>query len=87
MDAIIGPVSPFPAFKLGEKVQDPLEMYLSDIYTITASLAGIAGISVPCGKSAEGLPVGMQILTNHFEESRLLRLAHAFEKAGGFEVS
>ena len=87
VDAIIGPVSPFPAFKLGEKVQDPLEMYLSDIYTITASLAGIAGISVPCGKSAEGLPVGMQILTNHFEESRLLRLAHAFEKAGGFEVS
>jgi len=87
VDAIIGPVSPFPAFKLGEKVQDPLEMYLSDIYTITASLAGIPGISVPCGKSAEGLPVGMQMLTNHFEESRLLRLAHAFEKAGGFEVS
>jgi aspartyl-tRNA(Asn)/glutamyl-tRNA(Gln) amidotransferase subunit A len=87
LDAIIGPVSPFPAFKLGEKVQDPLEMYLSDIYTITASLAGIPGISVPCGKSPEGLPVGMQILTNHFEESRLLRLAHAFEKAGGFEVS
>ncbi len=87
VDAIIGPVSPFPAFKLGEKVQDPLEMYLSDIYTITASLAGIPGISVPCGKSAEGLPVGMQILTNHFEESRLLRLANAFEQAGGFEVS
>jgi aspartyl-tRNA(Asn)/glutamyl-tRNA(Gln) amidotransferase subunit A len=87
LDAIIGPVSPFPAFKLGEKVQDPLEMYLSDIYTITASLAGIPGISVPCGKSPEGLPVGMQILTNHFEESRLLRLADAFEKAGGFEVS
>jgi aspartyl-tRNA(Asn)/glutamyl-tRNA(Gln) amidotransferase subunit A len=87
VDAIIGPVSPFPAFKLGEKVQDPLEMYLSDIYTITASLAGIPGISVPCGKSAEGLPVGMQILTNHFEEALLLRLAHAFEKAGGFEIS
>jgi aspartyl-tRNA(Asn)/glutamyl-tRNA(Gln) amidotransferase subunit A len=87
VDAIIGPVSPFPAFKLGEKVQDPLEMYLSDIYTITASLAGIPGISVPCGKSPEGLPIGMQILTNHFEESRLLQLAHAFEKAGGFELS
>jgi aspartyl-tRNA(Asn)/glutamyl-tRNA(Gln) amidotransferase subunit A len=86
VDAIIGPVSPFPAFKLGEKVQDPLEMYLSDIYTITASLAGIPGISVPCGKSPEGLPIGMQILTNHFEESRLLQLAHAFEKAGGFEL-
>jgi aspartyl-tRNA(Asn)/glutamyl-tRNA(Gln) amidotransferase subunit A len=87
VDAIIGPVSPFPAFKLGEKVQDPLEMYLSDIYTITASLAGIPGISVPCGKSPEGLPIGMQILCNHFEESRMLQLAHAFEKAGGFEVS
>jgi aspartyl-tRNA(Asn)/glutamyl-tRNA(Gln) amidotransferase subunit A len=87
VDAIIGPVSPFPAFKLGEKVQDPLEMYLSDIYTITASLAGIPGISVPCGKSPEGLPIGMQILANHFEESRMLQLAHAFEKAGGFEVS
>jgi aspartyl-tRNA(Asn)/glutamyl-tRNA(Gln) amidotransferase subunit A len=68
-------------------VQDPLEMYLSDIYTITASLAGIPGISVPCGKSPEGLPIGMQILANHFEESRMLQLAHAFEKAGGFEVS
>jgi aspartyl-tRNA(Asn)/glutamyl-tRNA(Gln) amidotransferase subunit A len=87
VDAIIGPVSPFPAFKLGEKVQDPLEMYLSDIYTINASLAGIPGISVPCGKSPEGLPIGMQILANHFEESRMLRLAHAFEQAGGFDVS
>jgi aspartyl-tRNA(Asn)/glutamyl-tRNA(Gln) amidotransferase subunit A len=87
VDVIIGPVSPFPAFRLGEKVQDPLEMYLSDIYTITASLAGIPGISVPCGKSPEGLPIGMQILANHFEESRMLQLAHAFEKAGGFEVS
>ncbi len=87
VDVIIGPVSPFPAFKLGEKVQDPLEMYLSDIYTITASLAGIPGISVPCGKSPQGLPIGMQILANHFEESRMLQLAHAFEKAGGFEVS
>jgi aspartyl-tRNA(Asn)/glutamyl-tRNA(Gln) amidotransferase subunit A len=62
-------------------------MYLSDIYTITASLAGIPGISVPCGKSPEGLPIGMQILTNHFEESRMLRLAHAFEEAGGFDIS
>jgi aspartyl-tRNA(Asn)/glutamyl-tRNA(Gln) amidotransferase subunit A len=60
-------------------------MYLSDIYTITASLAGIAGISVPCGKTSEDLPVGMQILTSHFEESKMLRIADAFEKAGGFE--
>ena len=84
VDAIVTPVSPFPAFKLGAKMADPLEMYLSDIYTITASLAGITGISVPCGKSSDGLPIGMQILTSHFEEGRMLKLADAFEKAGGF---
>ncbi len=84
VDAIVTPVSPFPAFKLGEKTADPLEMYLSDIYTITASLAGIAGVSVPCGTSSAGLPVGMQILTSHFEEAKMLRVADAFEKAGGF---
>ncbi len=83
VDAIIAPVSPFPAFKLGEKMDDPLEMYLSDIYTITGSLAGIPCMSVPCGKTAEGLPVGMQILTKHFDESGMFRLADAFEKAGG----
>jgi len=86
VDAIVGPVSPFPAFKLGEKMADPLEMYLSDIYTITASLAGICGISVPCGRTSEGLPVGMQILAKYFDEHRMLRLAHSFEQAGGFEV-
>ena len=85
VDAIVTPVSPFPAFKLGEKMADPLEMYLSDIYTITASLAGIAGISVPCGSSSEGLPIGMQILANHFQEAKMLKIADAFEKAGGFE--
>jgi aspartyl-tRNA(Asn)/glutamyl-tRNA(Gln) amidotransferase subunit A len=86
VDAILCPVSPFPAFKLGEKTADPLEMYLSDIYTITASLAGICGVSVPCGSTAAGLPIGLQILSKHFDEQRLLRLAHAFEKAGGFRV-
>ena len=85
VDAFVTPVSPFPAFKLGEKMADPLEMYLSDIYTITASLAGIAGISVPCGSSSEGLPIGMQILANHFQEAKMLKIADAFEKAGGFE--
>ncbi len=85
VDAIVTPVSPFPAFKLGEKTSDPLQMYLSDIYTITGSLAGIAGMSVPCGTTAEGLPVGMQILTNHFQEQTMLNLGHAFEQAGGFE--
>ena len=83
VDAIVTPVSPFPAFKLGEKTADPLEMYLSDIYTITASLAGIAGISVPCGASSEGLPIGMQILANHFQEAKMLKIADAFEKASG----
>jgi aspartyl-tRNA(Asn)/glutamyl-tRNA(Gln) amidotransferase subunit A len=86
VDAMVTPVSPFPAFKLGEKTADPLEMYLSDIYTITASLAGICGVSVPCGRTFEGLPVGMQILSKYFDEHRLLRLAHAFEQGGGFHV-
>ena len=84
VDGIVTPVSPFPAFKLGEKTADPLEMYLSDIYTITASLAGIAGVSVPCGTSSDGLPIGMQILANHFEEAKMLKIADAFENAGGF---
>lgn len=79
VDAIIAPVSPFPAFKLGEKIDDPLEMYLSDIFTITGDLAGIPCMSVPCGNTAEGLPVGMQILTRHFDETTMFRLAGAFE--------
>jgi len=81
VDALIAPVSPFPAFKLGEKLADPVQMYLSDIYTITGSLAGVPCMSVPCGKTSEGLPVGMQILTNHFEEASMFRLAGAFEQA------
>jgi len=83
VDAVIAPVSPFPAFRLGEKLDDPLAMYLSDIYTITGSLAGIPCMSVPCGKTREGLPVGMQILTRHFDETTMFRLADAFETAGG----
>ena len=81
VDAIIAPVSPFPAFKLGEKINDPLEMYLSDIYTITGSLAGIPCMSVPCGCTASGLPVGMQILARHFDEAGMFRIAEAFERA------
>jgi aspartyl-tRNA(Asn)/glutamyl-tRNA(Gln) amidotransferase subunit A len=84
VDAMVAPVSPFPAFKIGEKIDDPLAMYLSDIYTITGDLAGIPCMSVPCGKTAAGLPVGMQILTRHFDEPGMFRLADAFEKAGGF---
>ena len=85
VDAIVTPVSPFPAFKLGEKLDDPLEMYLSDIYTITGDLAGIPCMSVPCGRTAAGLPVGMQILARHFNEPGMFRLADAFERDGGFE--
>jgi aspartyl-tRNA(Asn)/glutamyl-tRNA(Gln) amidotransferase subunit A len=79
VDAIVAPVSPFPAFKLGEKVDDPVAMYLSDIYTITGDLAGIPCMSVPCGATRDGLPVGMQILTRHFDEATMFRLADAFE--------
>ncbi len=81
VDAIVAPVSPFPAFKLGEKVNDPLEMYLSDIYTIPGSLAGIPCMSVPAGNTQEGLPVGMQVLAKHFDEATMFRLAYAFEQA------
>jgi aspartyl-tRNA(Asn)/glutamyl-tRNA(Gln) amidotransferase subunit A len=80
VDAIVAPVSPFPAFRIGEKSDDPLEMYLSDIYTITGSLAGIPCMSVPCGVTKEGLPVGLQILCDHFDEATMFRLADAFEK-------
>ncbi len=81
VDALVAPVSPFPAFKLGEKIDDPLEMYLSDIYTITGDLAGIPCMSVPCGRTADGLPVGLQILTNHFQEPLMFRIAAAYERA------
>src|SRR6266850_3277165 len=80
VDAIVAPVSPTAAFKLGEKVDDPLAMYLADIYTVTADLAGIPGISVPCGETREKLPIGLQILGKHFDEATILRLAHAYER-------
>jgi aspartyl-tRNA(Asn)/glutamyl-tRNA(Gln) amidotransferase subunit A len=82
VDAIVTPTSPFPAFKLGEKTGDPLAMYLADIYTVTASLAGICGVSVPCGATKAGLPVGMQVLARHFGESTAFRVARAAEAAG-----
>ena len=82
VDVIVGPTSPTPAFKLGEKVDDPLAMYLADIYTVTANLAGIPGISIPVGNSKENLPIGMQIFGKHFDEATILRVAHTYEKAG-----
>jgi aspartyl-tRNA(Asn)/glutamyl-tRNA(Gln) amidotransferase subunit A len=79
VDAIVTPTTPTPAFKLGEKTDDPLAMYLADIYTVTADLVGIPGISIPCGESSGKLPIGLQILGKHFDESTILRLAHAYE--------
>lgn len=78
VDALLSPVSPTPAFKIGEKISDPLSMYLSDIYTVTANLAGIPAISFPCGFTPEGLPVGLQVLADRFQEGKLLRFAEAF---------
>jgi aspartyl-tRNA(Asn)/glutamyl-tRNA(Gln) amidotransferase subunit A len=79
VDAIVAPTCPTAAFKLGDKVDDPLAMYLADIYTVTANLAGIPGISIPCGETKEQLPIGLQIFGKHFAESTILRVAHAYE--------
>jgi len=84
VNIILTPTTPTPAFRIGEKTADPLSMYLSDIFTITCNLSGLPGISVPCGKTSANLPVGMQLIANHFQESLLLQVAHNFEKAGGF---
>jgi len=81
VDAIVTPTAPTAAFKLGEKTGDPLAMYLADIYTVTASLAGICGVTVPCGATAAGLPVGMQVLAAHLNESTAFRVARAVEAA------
>ena len=81
VDAIVTPTSPTAAFKLGEKADDPLAMYLADIYTVTADLVGVPGISLPCGQTREKLPIGLQILGRHFDEPTILRIAHAYEQA------
>src|SRR5271163_4245656 len=81
VDAIVTPTSPTAAFRLGEKSNNPLAMYLADIYTVTADLAGIPGISIPCGETREKLPIGLQILGKHFDEGTILRVANAYEQA------
>jgi aspartyl-tRNA(Asn)/glutamyl-tRNA(Gln) amidotransferase subunit A len=81
VDVLVGPTSPTPAFKIGERTADPLAMYLSDIYTITANLAGIPGISIPCGLTKSNLPIGLQLLAAPFAEEKLLRTARVFERA------
>ncbi len=81
VDAIVAPVSPFPAFKIGEKIDDPLAMYLSDVYTLTGDLAGLPCMSVPCGETSENLPIGLQIFTRHFDEATMFRLAYNYEQS------
>jgi aspartyl-tRNA(Asn)/glutamyl-tRNA(Gln) amidotransferase subunit A len=81
VDALITPVSPFPAFKIGAKVDDPLAMYLSDVYTLTGDLAGVPCMSMPCGQSPEGLPIGLQIFSKHFDESTMFRIAYNYEQS------
>ena len=80
-DVVATPVSPTPAFRLGEKIDDPLTMYLTDIYTLSANLAGVPGISAPCGFSGKGLPIGLQLMGPPFGEEVLLQTAYAFEQA------
>ncbi len=81
VDAIITPVSPVPAFKIGERIDDPLAMYLSDVYTLTGDLSGVPCMSVPCGESPEGLPIGLQIFAKHFDEATMFRVAYNFEQS------
>ena len=81
VDVIAGPVTPTPAYKLGEKSSDPLSMYLGDIYTISANLAGLPGISIPCGFTTSSLPIGLQLQAAPFAEEKLLRAARMFERA------
>ena len=83
-DALITPTSPTPAFAIGEKVDDPLAMYLNDIYTVTANLVGVPGLSVPCGLSSTRLPIGFQLLGPYWSEPTLFKLAHAYEQARPF---
>ena len=86
VDVILTPTAPTPAFKIGEKVEDPLQMYLSDIFTIPVNLAGIPAISIPCGISREGLPIGLQIIGKHFDEGMLLKVAYTFEQNTDFHL-
>lgn len=85
-DVVIGPTTPTPAFKIGEKTDDPLTMYTNDILTIPVNLAGIPGISIPCGFSEKGLPIGLQIIAKHFGEEMIFRAAHAFEQATDYHL-
>jgi aspartyl-tRNA(Asn)/glutamyl-tRNA(Gln) amidotransferase subunit A len=80
-DVILGPTAPTTAFKLGEKSDDPVQMYLSDIYTIAVNLAGLPGMSLPCGFDGQGLPIGLQLIGNYFAEAKMLNVAHQYQLA------
>ena len=86
VDVILTPTAPTPAFRIGEKVEDPLQMYLSDVFTIPVNLAGIPAITIPCGFSGEGLPIGLQVMGKHFDEGKLLRVAYTFEQNTDFHL-
>jgi aspartyl-tRNA(Asn)/glutamyl-tRNA(Gln) amidotransferase subunit A len=80
-DVIVTPTAPTTAFRIGEKTQDPVQMYLSDIFTISVNLGGLPGLSLPCGFDSEGMPIGLQIIGKHFDEATMLRVAHAYEQS------
>ncbi len=81
VDVIVTPTTPTPAFKIGEKTEDPLQMYLTDIFTISLNLSGMPGVSIPCGMTSQGLPIGLQIIGKHFDEESILRSAYAYEQS------
>ncbi|HSJ53160.1 MAG TPA: amidase, partial [Anaerolineae bacterium] len=85
-DVLVAPTTPRTAFKLGEKVDDPLQMYLEDIFTLALSLAGLPGLSLPCGFDGGGLPIGLQIMGRAFDEATVLRVAHAYEQASDWHT-
>jgi aspartyl-tRNA(Asn)/glutamyl-tRNA(Gln) amidotransferase subunit A len=80
-DVIATPTAPTTAFRLGEKIKDPLQMYLSDVCTISINLAGLPALSLPCGFDRDGLPIGMQLIGKHFDEATILRVAHSYEQS------
>ncbi len=81
VDLIVTPTTPTTAFRIGEKIEDPLQMYLNDIFTISVNLAGLPALSLPCGLSGEGLPIGLQIIGKHFDEETLLKVAYRYEQS------
>ena len=85
-DVILGPVAPTTALKMGESLSDPIKMYLGDIYTISVNLAGLPGITIPVGKDSKGLPVGMQLIGNCFEENKIIQTAYTFEQTKAYEA-